>query len=167
MSVQESSTDRKHTAAHNLWVLFAVVTLDLGLCLLLPSLRVRPQETAWKLAVFCLGLHIPFLALVGCAKRHARPSRFLTSAVVIVVFLPALTILLALIAFMKIVPIAAFISLWLLSSLLAPVFVFALICRELGHAWGKCVSCGYSRQGLTSSTCPECGTLQPATTSSS
>lgn len=150
-------------AVHNLWTLAAAIALDLGLCVVVMSV-VLPGGQYWMIGSTLLGLHLPACVITGFIKRHSLRSRFITAACITAIACPLAPMALLLLSNLGKVPDYSGLFMWFPCSLFVPSVIFVLLCKKPSPPPDVCAACSYSLHGLTTSTCPECGTVQPTET---
>jgi hypothetical protein len=156
MSTHIPKTDRERRAERNLAVLVAVIVFDFMICLI-----VSDKGSGVSIPLFiATTLHIPSLAVCGFLRRHAPTARAGAAAVISAVV--SLLFVAALAAMVMVDLVVIFIAPWmcLVFSILGPAIIYRKLAKEPVVPPLTCAACGYSLKGLTSPTCPECGTPQ-------
>lgn len=156
-SIRIPPADQDQWPARNMRNLCIVVVIDLCICVLFPLAFLHASlDLPWAIA--CMALHIPTLAAMGYSWRRHKPSQLRLAAIVSIGVCHAASLISLLLIWIVGPPI---LGLWFAFTVAAPPVMFDLLLLNRKPPPGRCIKCDYSLKGLTTTTCPECGTIQP------
>jgi hypothetical protein len=109
-----------------------------------------------------MALHVPMLIVSAIQWRKQDPARVRGALIAAAALCIVTSVLLLIFVLILLPPVA--LGVWFLVSLAGPPVVFGLEFDKPKPPPGRCIKCDYSLKGLTTTTCPECGTIQPTDT---
>lgn len=159
MPTPPTQLDRSQWPARNVRAILTVAAIDLFICILLPIAFASMQGSAfWVLLACLMALHVPILIMCGFSWRTHAPEKLRFAAIVVAAACLCVNVASF---FLVLIFRELMVAIWLIFCLAGPPILFAMLCEESKPPKGTCHACGYSLEGLTTTTCPECGKLQP------